>query len=116
MLQTLSLMDEVRALSAELQAAAPLIEHPVVQARLRAEFTLDQVRAVELQHYYEAEHFSGFMLNVIKKCDADREARKWMVENFVEEASGDEDHAELILRLLDGLGVPRAQAYAFEPS
>jgi pyrroloquinoline quinone (PQQ) biosynthesis protein C len=116
MVQTISLVDELRALSAELQAAAPLIEHPVVQARLRGEFTLDQIRAVELQHYYEAEHFSGFVLNVIKKCDPDREARKWMVENFVEEASGDEDHAGLILRLLDELGVPREQAYAVAPT
>jgi pyrroloquinoline quinone (PQQ) biosynthesis protein C len=116
MLQTISLVDEVRALNAELQAAAPLIEHPVVQARLRGEFTLDQVRAVELQHYYEAQHFSGFVLNVIKKCDADRQAREWMVENFVEEASGDANHAELILILLDGLGVPREQAYAVQPT
>jgi pyrroloquinoline quinone (PQQ) biosynthesis protein C len=87
-----------------------------VQARLRGEFTLDQIRAVELQHYYEAQHFSGFVLNVIKKCDADREARKWMIDNFVEEASGDEDHAELILILLDELGVARQQAYAIEPT
>jgi pyrroloquinoline quinone (PQQ) biosynthesis protein C len=116
MLQTISLVDELRALRAELEAAAPLIEHPVVQARLRGEFTLDQIRAVELQHYYEAQHFSGFVLNVIKKCDADREARKWMIDNFVEEASGDEDHAELILILLDELGVARQQAYAIEPT
>jgi pyrroloquinoline quinone (PQQ) biosynthesis protein C len=115
-MQTLSVMDEVRALREELNAALPLIEHPVVQARIRGEFTLEQIRAIELQHYYEAKYFSTFVLNAIKKCEDDREAWKWMVANYADEASGDEDHATLILILLDALGVPREQAYAVEPT
>jgi pyrroloquinoline quinone (PQQ) biosynthesis protein C len=115
-MQTLSVMDEVQALRAELQAAMPMIEHPVVQARVKGEFTLDQIRAIELQHYYEAKYFSAQVLNAIKKCEDDRDAWKWMVENYADEASGDEDHATLILILLDALGVPREQAYAVEPT
>ena len=111
-----TLLDEVLAVRDELVAAMPFYEHPVVQARLKGEFSLAQVRAVELQHYYEARYFSTFVLNVVKKCDEDMEARKWMVENFAEEASGDEDHATLILILLDALGVPREEAMRVEPT
>jgi pyrroloquinoline quinone (PQQ) biosynthesis protein C len=115
-MQTSAVMDAVQAYRHKLTTALPLIEHPVVQARIKGEFSLDQLRAIELQHYYEARYFSSFVLNAIKKCDEDRGAWKWMVENYADEASGDEDHATLILILLDALGVPREQAYAVEPT
>jgi pyrroloquinoline quinone (PQQ) biosynthesis protein C len=115
-MQTSTVMDEVQALRDELTTALPMIEHPVVQARIKGEFSLDQLRAIELQHYYEARYFSTFVLNAIKKCDEDREAWKWMVENYADEASGDDDHAGLILDLLDALGVPPERASAVEPT
>lgn len=115
-MQTSMVIDELRAAREELLTAAPLLEHPVVQARLRGEFGREQLQALELQHFYEAKYFSTFVLNAVKRCDEDLEARKWMVENFLDEASGDEDHATLILHLLDALGVPRAQAYAVRPT
>lgn len=93
----------------------PLVEHPVVQARVRGELTLDQIRRIELQHYYEAKFFSTFVLNTIKSCNDDMIARKAMAENWVSEATGDDDHATLILRLLDALDVPRSQAEQVEP-
>ena len=115
-MQTRTLTDELRAVREELMTAAPLVEHPVVQARINGELTVDQLRAIELQHYYEAKYFSTFVLNVIKKCDEDMAARKWMVENYADEASGDEDHATLILLVLDALSVPREQAERVEPT
>jgi pyrroloquinoline quinone (PQQ) biosynthesis protein C len=113
---TSTVVSELQALREELVTAAPLLEHPVVQARLKGEFSLAQLRAIELQHYYEAKYFSTFVLNAIKRCDEDMEARKWMVENYADEASGDEDHATLILILLDALGVPREEAYRVTPT
>ncbi len=115
-MRTLSIMDEVQAVRDELSAALPLFQHPVVQARIKGEFTLDQIRAIELQHYYEAKYFSTFVLNTVKKCEHGGEAWKWMVANYCDEASGDEDHATLILILLDALGVPREEASAVEPT
>jgi pyrroloquinoline quinone (PQQ) biosynthesis protein C len=113
--QTTTLSEELRAIREELVTAAPLSGHPVVQARVDGQLSLPQIQAIELQHYYEAKYFSTFVLNAVKKCDDDMEARKWMAENFADEASGEEDHASLILSLLDGLGVPREEAYRVEP-
>lgn len=116
-MQTITSVPEaLYAIRREIVEPAPLMEHPVVQARLRGEFTLDQIRAIEIQHYYEAKYFSTFVLNTVKNCNEDMEARKWMAENWVEEATGDDDHATLILRLLDALGVPRQQIEETEPT
>ena len=111
-----SAREALQAIRREVVDPAPLLEHPVVQARLRGEFSLDQLRALELQHYYEAKYFSTFVLNTVKNCNDDLESRKWMAENWAEEATGADDHATLILRILDALKVPRAQADAIEPT
>jgi len=113
---TASAQEALQAIRREIVDPAPLIEHPVVQARLRGEFTLDQLRAIELQHYYEARYFSTFVLNTVKNCNDDMASRKWMAENWLEEATGDDDHATLILRILDALGVPRQRAEEVEPT
>jgi len=106
-------LDELRR---ELMAPLPLIQHPVVQARIRGELTLDQIRKIEVQHYYEARFFSTFVLNTIKSCNDDMDARKLMAENWVSEATGPDDHATLILRLLDALDVPRRVAMEADPT
>ena len=111
-----SVSEALQAIRREIVDPAPLIEHPVVQARLRGEFTLDQLRAIELQHYYEAKYFSTFVLNTVKNCNDDMQARKSMAENWSEEATGDDDHATLILRILDALKVPREKAEEVEPT
>ena len=82
-----SVREALQAIRREIVDPAPLIEHPVVQARLRGEFTLDQLRALELQHYYEAKYFSTFVLNTVKNCNDDLQSRKWMAENWSEEAT-----------------------------
>ncbi len=116
-MQTLSAAkQELDAIRREVVSNLPLIEHPVVQARIRGELSLDQVRKIEVQHYYEARFFSTFVLNTIKNCNDDLEARKLMAENWASEATGADDHATLILRLLDALGVPRELAYRAEPT
>ena len=106
----------LRAIRKEVVDPAPLLYHPVVQARLKGELTLDQIRAIEIQHYYEARFFSTFVLNTVKNCNDDMQARKWMAENWAEEATGDDDHAGLILRVLDALGVPRKRIEETEPT
>jgi pyrroloquinoline quinone (PQQ) biosynthesis protein C len=108
--------EALQAIRREIVDPAPLIEHPVVQARLRGEFTLDQVRAIEIQHYYEAKYFSTFVLNTVKNCNDDLQSRKWMAENWAEEATGEDDHATLILRILDTLKAPRKQIDEMEPT
>ena len=47
-----SAREALQAIRREIVDPAPLMEHPVVQARLKGEFTLDQLRALELPHYY----------------------------------------------------------------
>ena len=111
-----SVSQALKAIRQEIISPAPLLDHPVVQARLRGELTLEQIQAVEIQHYYEAKYFSTFVLNTVKNCNEDMEARKWMAENWVEEATGDDDHAGLILRLLDALGVSRKRIAQTEPT
>ena len=108
--------EALNAIREEIIVPAPLFDHPVVQARLRGEFTIEQIQAIEIQHYYEAKYFSTFVLNTIKNCNEDMDARKWMAENWVEEATGDDDHAGLILRLLDALGVSRKKIAETDPT
>ena len=111
-----SVREALQAIRREVVDPAFLMQHPVVQARLRGDFTLDQLRALELQHYYEAKYFSTFVLNTVKNCQDDMQARKWMAENWMEEATGDDDHATLIVRLLDALKVPIARIEEIEPT
>jgi pyrroloquinoline quinone (PQQ) biosynthesis protein C len=108
--------EQLDALRRRIVSPLPLIQHPVVQARINGELTLDQIRKIEVQHYYEARFFSTFVLNTIKSCNDDIETRKTMAENWVSEATGKDDHATLILRLLDALGVPREVALQAEPA
>ena len=111
-----SVPEALRVIRQEVVEPAPLMYHPVVQARLKGEFTLDQIRAIEIQHYYEARFFSTFVLNTVKNCNDDMQARKWMAENWAEEATGDDDHATLILRILEALEVPKKQIDEMEPT
>jgi pyrroloquinoline quinone (PQQ) biosynthesis protein C len=100
----------------EIVQPAPLLQHPVVQARVKGEFTLDQIRAIEIQHFYEAKYFSTFVLNTVKNCNDNLVWRKWMAGNWVSEATGDKDHATLILNLLDALKVPRKKIDETDPT
>jgi pyrroloquinoline quinone (PQQ) biosynthesis protein C len=99
--------EQLDKLRSEIIAPAPLFQHPVVQARVKGEFTLDQIREIEIQHYYEAKYFSTFVLNTVKNCNDNLTWRKWMAGNWTSEATGEKDHATLILNLLDALKVPR---------
>ena len=106
-------LDELRK---RIVSPQPMIEHPAVQARIKGEFSLDQIRKIEVQHYYEARFFSTFVLNTIKSCNDDIETRKLMADNWVSEATGRDDHASLIVRLLDALDVPHELAFHAEPT
>ena len=75
-----SVKDQLNKLRREIVGPAPLLQHPVVQARIKGEFTLDQIRAIEIQHYYEAKYFSTFVLNTIKNCNDNLIWRKWRSE------------------------------------
>jgi len=108
--------EQLNKLRREIIEPAPLLQHPVVQARIKGEFTLDQIRAIEIQHYYEAKYFSTFVLNTVKNCNDNLVWRKWMAGNWVSEATGDKDHATLILNLLDALKVPRKKIVETDPT
>ncbi|HEY3302678.1 MAG TPA: iron-containing redox enzyme family protein [Candidatus Binatia bacterium] len=108
--------EKLNQLRREIIQPAPLLHHPVVQARIKGEFTLDQLCAVEIQHYYEAKYFSTIVLNTVKNCNDNLVWRKWMAENWVSEATGEKDHATLILNLLDALKVPRKKIDATDPT
>ena len=108
--------EQLNKLRREIIQPAPLLQHPVVQARIKGEFTLDQIRAIEIQHYYEAKYFSTFVLNAVKNCNDNLLRRKWMAENWISEATGEKDHATLILILLDALQVPRKKIDETDPT
>ena len=108
--------EQLEGLRREIVDPAPLLEHPAVQARIKGEFTLDQIREIEIQHYYEAKYFSTFVLNTVKNCNDNLAWRKWMAGNWVSEATGDKDHATLILNLLDALKVPRKKIDETDPT
>src|SRR5688500_5851371 len=111
-----SVKERLNNLRREIIQPAPLVQHPAVQARVRGDFTLDQLRAIEIQHYYEAKFFSTFVLNAVKNCNDNLMWRKWMAENWISEATGEKDHATLILMLLDALKVPRKKIDETDPT
>jgi len=108
--------EQLNKLRGEIIAPAPLFQHPVVQARVKGELTLDQIREIEIQHYYEAKYFSTFVLNTVKNCNDNLIWRKWMAGNWTSEATGEKDHATLILNLLDALKVPRKKIEETDPT
>ena len=108
--------EQLNKLRGEIIAPAPLFQHPVVQARVKGELTLDQIREIEIQHYYEAKYFSTFVLNTVKNCNDNLTWRKWMAGNWTSEATGEKDHATLILNLLDALKVPRKKIDETDPT
>ena len=108
--------EQLNKLRSEIIAPAPLFQHPVVQARVKGELTLDQIREIEIQHYYEARYFSTFVLNTVKNCNDNLTWRKWMAGNWTSEATGEKDHATLILNLLDALKVPRKKIDETDPT
>jgi len=108
--------EQLDKLRSEIIAPAPLFQHPVVQARVKGELTLDQIREIEIQHYYEAKYFSTFVLNTVKNCNDNLTWRKWMAGNWTSEATGEKDHATLILNLLDALKVPRKKIDETDPT
>ncbi len=113
---SVSVAEKLNKLRNEIVDPAPLLQHPVVQTRIKGEFSLEQIREIEIQHFYEAKFFSTFVLNTVKNCNDNLDWRKWMAENWVSEATGEKDHATLILNLLDALGVSRKRLEETDPT
>jgi pyrroloquinoline-quinone synthase len=94
-------------------AAKHLLKHPFYLAWTRGELSTDALSDYARQYYHHVAAFPTYLSAVHAKCD-DRNTRKQLLDNLVDEEAGSPNHPELWLKFAHGLGVPEADAIAAE--
>ena len=87
-------------------AATRLLDHPYYRAWVAGELTEDDMRGYAKSYFAHVLAFPRYVSGVHTQCD-DLAARKALLDNLVDEESGDEHHPELWLRFAEGLGASR---------
>ena len=87
-------------------AAKRLLDHPFYTAWVAGELTDDDLRCYAKAYYPHVCAFPRYVSGIHTQCD-DLSARKALLDNLVDEESGDEHHPELWLRFAEGLGESR---------
>lgn len=87
-------------------AASRLLDHPYYRAWVAGELTEDDMRGYAKSYFAHVLAFPRYVSGVHSQCD-DLMARKALLDNLVDEESGDEHHPELWLRFAEGLGESR---------
>ncbi len=83
-----------------------LLKHPFYRSWDKGELTIGQLQEYAVQYYRHVEYFPRHLSKLHSKCDS-IEQRKIILENLVDEESGDDHHPELWLRFAEGLGLSR---------
>ena len=94
-------------------AGKHLLKHPFYLAWTRGELSTDVLSDYARQYYHHVAAFPTYLSAVHAKCD-DRNTRKQLLDNLVDEEAGSPNHPELWLKFAHGLGVPEADAIAAE--
>jgi pyrroloquinoline-quinone synthase len=94
-------------------AGKHLLKHPFYLAWTRGELSTDALSDYARQYYHHVAAFPTYLSAVHAKCD-DRNTRKQLLDNLVDEEAGSPNHPELWLKFAHGLGVPEADAIAAE--
>jgi pyrroloquinoline-quinone synthase len=83
-----------------------LLDHPFYQAWNKGALTKEALAEYAKQYYAHVRNFPVYLSATHSRCD-DIHVRQLLLENLVDEESGEENHPELWLRFADGLGVRR---------
>mgnify|MGYP001576512117 FL=1 len=85
-----------------------LLKHPFYQAWSMGRLTREDLRFYAGQYYHQESRFPTFLSAVHSRCP-DLKTRQALLQNLVEEESGEENHPELWLRFAEGVGADRGQ-------
>ncbi|WP_341757311.1 CADD family putative folate metabolism protein [Candidatus Tisiphia endosymbiont of Ditula angustiorana] len=83
-----------------------LLKHPFYQAWNNGILNKDTLNVYAQEYYHHVAAFPRYISQIHALC-ADIRARQVLLENLVDEEQGDNNHPELWLRFIEGLGVSR---------
>ncbi|MBS1984315.1 MAG: CADD family putative folate metabolism protein, partial [Bdellovibrionales bacterium] len=86
-----------------------LLQHPFYQAWTEGSIPLETLRVYAAQYFQHVSAFPRYLSATHSDC-TNIQARQLLLENLNDEESGTENHPELWLRFLEGLGGQRSDA------
>ena len=87
-------------------SATRLLDHDFYRAWVAGELTEDDMRGYARSYFAHVLAFPRYVSGVHSQCES-LDERKALLDNLVDEESGDEHHPELWLRFAEGLGESR---------
>lgn len=91
-----------------------LLKHAFYQDWTAGQLPMERLQSYAVRYYPHVAAFPRYISAMHTRC-ADLETRQVLLENLVEEESGDDNHPELWLRFAEALGVPREEVTKAEP-
>jgi pyrroloquinoline quinone (PQQ) biosynthesis protein C len=96
----------------------PMIEHPWFQGIIQHRWTREQIVLGEVQHYLRVRtnpiYFGYIAINAVS--DKQYGLMDVVMENFMEELSGERSHVDIMLQFLEEAGISREEADQAEPA
>jgi pyrroloquinoline-quinone synthase len=94
-------------------AAKHLLKHPFYLAWTRGELSKEALTDYARQYYHHVAAFPTYLSAVHARCD-DRDTRKQLLNNLIDEEAGSPNHPELWLDFAEALGVAQADVQKAE--
>jgi len=96
----------------------PMIEHPWFAGIIQHGWTREQIILGEVQHYLRVRtnpiYFGYIAVNAVS--DKQYDLMDVVLENFMEELSGERNHVDIMLQFLEEAGISREEADQAEPA
>ena len=96
----------------------PMIEHPWFAGIIQHRWTREQIILGEVQHYLRVRtnpiYFGYIAVNAV--TDKQYDLMDVVLENFMEELSGERNHVDIMLQFLEEAGISREEADQAEPA
>lgn len=96
----------------------PMIQHPWFQGIIQHRWTREQIILGEAQHYLRVRtnpiYFGYIAVNAV--ADKQYGLMDTVLENFMEELSGERTHVDIMLQFLEEAGITREEADQAEPA
>ena len=96
-------------------SAYNLLNHPFYQRWNKGELPIEILQSYAQEYYHNVEAFPRYVSSVHSNC-MDIKNRKVLLDNLIDEESGDEDHPELWVRFGESLGLKREDIKRSLPS
>ncbi len=91
----------------ELIAEKHLLGHPFYQAWTAGTLPIEVMQKYAEQYYHLEKNFPNFLSSMLMTADS-KKAREIILNNFLDEAEGKDNHRELWIKFGEGIGATRA--------